>query len=565
MAENEAFDISRSLASEEKKLMPIRALSKASKLMPTVCPIVEMRKEAKSVTFKVESHVLGKMVETMPSSVFEDQSQIEQVPVYAKVSAVQQLSLDRDVTFNSAEQEDNVQSEGEAECEELEVHETVTMVESSVSSHEYEYAFSDQTGDIHSDIQQSYYSESTSLRHSLEEDLENRAVLSSLHSDTRINASIDHSDFICGELYHHYKERTSTSTCPKQSIMSGTSIGTINSVICESPPGSPSQESPLFTDTAFSQNKQHRSGGVTSLTTTEETIRRMLEAGIKGALELQVAFLEAKSRAQHMSLEQFLRNRQLREQDIACTMQHMPCVEVKVKDEIEDRNSLCLLQYRFMLHAPIAFSKALCVHQAVQNEETVVTDFVHSLRTGALHHKQKTKSSGKSGARFYYSNDRRYILKEVKKTEKDLLLKRLISYVKYLMCNPNTFLPRFYGLFTLDLSQIEPSLRVNLGAHLPQLDSITFLVMNNVLYQDHTAPGPTRSIREVYDLKGSIANRFTSLDDADLLKTQLPTAPFQTADAPNVPAEPIVLKDLNLKWYVEFIAILVDTFILLFI
>ena len=57
------------------------------------------------------------------------------------------------------------------------------------------------------------------------------------------------------------------------------------------------------------------------------------------------------------------------------------------------------------------------------------------------------KSSGKSGSFFFYSSDGRFMLKTIKKSEFDLLMKILPDYYDHLTKNPNTLITRYYGLY----------------------------------------------------------------------------------------------------------------------
>eukprot|EP00028_Trichosphaerium_sp_Am-I-7-wt_P014359 CAMPEP_0168509264 /NCGR_PEP_ID=MMETSP0405-20121227/664_1 /TAXON_ID=498012 /ORGANISM="Trichosphaerium sp, Strain Am-I-7 wt" /LENGTH=257 /DNA_ID=CAMNT_0008526673 /DNA_START=638 /DNA_END=1408 /DNA_ORIENTATION=+ len=87
------------------------------------------------------------------------------------------------------------------------------------------------------------------------------------------------------------------------------------------------------------------------------------------------------------------------------------------------------------------------------------------------------------------------ILKTVSNAESDLLLQLLPSYVSHCSLNPDTLLPKFYGLFAINRSGIGSS-------------TTRFVVTNNV-YSSATHFNPA----EKYDLKGSTYGRTATEDD----------------------------------------------------
>ena len=90
---------------------------------------------------------------------------------------------------------------------------------------------------------------------------------------------------------------------------------------------------------------------------------------------------------------------------------------------------------------------------------------------------------GKSGSHFFYSCDRKYVVKTVKKSEMPTLLGMLDKYVESQKANPVSLLPRFFGLYSIAFPN-QPPLRI--------------VVMANVFFS-------TRNLRlhSVFDLKGS--------------------------------------------------------------
>lgn len=100
-------------------------------------------------------------------------------------------------------------------------------------------------------------------------------------------------------------------------------------------------------------------------------------------------------------------------------------------------------------------------------------------------------SSGKSGSSFYYSNDRKFIIKTIHKSEHRHLRKILKDYYYYVLKNPNTLLCQFYGLHRLKMATKTGIVKVHV------------LVMNNLL-------PPTVNMSDCYDLKGSTYGRRTT-------------------------------------------------------
>lgn len=99
-------------------------------------------------------------------------------------------------------------------------------------------------------------------------------------------------------------------------------------------------------------------------------------------------------------------------------------------------------------------------------------------------------SSGKSGSSFYYSNDRKFIIKTIHRSEHKHLRRILKDYYHYVKNNPNTLLCQFYGLHRLKMMTRTGVVKVHV------------LVMNNML-------PPTVRMSDCYDLKGSTHGRKT--------------------------------------------------------
>jgi len=95
---------------------------------------------------------------------------------------------------------------------------------------------------------------------------------------------------------------------------------------------------------------------------------------------------------------------------------------------------------------------------------------------------------GKSGSLFFFTEDMKYCIKTIPKHEAKLLRRILPPYVKHLNDNPNTLLPRFYGLY-----RVKPH----------RGSQVRFVVMSNLF-------ATNLLIHERFDLKGSDVGRYTS-------------------------------------------------------
>jgi 1-phosphatidylinositol-4-phosphate 5-kinase len=89
---------------------------------------------------------------------------------------------------------------------------------------------------------------------------------------------------------------------------------------------------------------------------------------------------------------------------------------------------------------------------------------------------------------FFFSHDRRFIIKTLKSAELPFFVKVLSSFFNHMVAHPDTLLPRFYGLYKLKL---------------PKLSVVRVVVMNNLFYT------PLRQDM-MFDLKGSTIKRWVT-------------------------------------------------------
>ncbi|VAH91063.1 unnamed protein product [Triticum turgidum subsp. durum] len=109
---------------------------------------------------------------------------------------------------------------------------------------------------------------------------------------------------------------------------------------------------------------------------------------------------------------------------------------------------------------------------------------------------RELSSPGKSGSFFYLTNDDRYMIKTMKKSEVKMLLKMLHAYYNHVRAFENTLVAKFFGLHCVKLA----------GANQKK---VRFVIMGNLFCSDHT-------IHRRFDLKGSSLGRTTDKPQAEI-------------------------------------------------
>lgn len=74
-----------------------------------------------------------------------------------------------------------------------------------------------------------------------------------------------------------------------------------------------------------------------------------------------------------------------------------------------------------------------------------------------MNHKSVFKakeSAGKSGSFFFFSFDRKFIIKTMNSSEKKVFIDSLPSYMQHLKQNPKSLIARIYGIFTVEMEDI---------------------------------------------------------------------------------------------------------------
>lgn len=98
-------------------------------------------------------------------------------------------------------------------------------------------------------------------------------------------------------------------------------------------------------------------------------------------------------------------------------------------------------------------------------------------------------SNSKSGEFFFYSHNKKYMIKTVSKQECHTMMEMLPGYYRHLMSQPSTLLTKYFGLYQVKSTR-----------------TIHFLIMGNVF-------PPGLQMTRLYDLKGSTKGRSASEKD----------------------------------------------------
>ncbi|CDW82893.1 1-phosphatidylinositol-4-phosphate 5-kinase [Stylonychia lemnae] len=112
---------------------------------------------------------------------------------------------------------------------------------------------------------------------------------------------------------------------------------------------------------------------------------------------------------------------------------------------------------------------------------------IHNFFTGA----------GKSSSFFFFADNKSFVLKTLKESEKRLLLETnlLENYYEHILQNPNTILSRYYGVYQIRVGNMA---------------EINCFIMDNLLGQDFF------NIERIFDLKGSTRGRIVNLSENEI-------------------------------------------------
>jgi 1-phosphatidylinositol-4-phosphate 5-kinase len=150
-------------------------------------------------------------------------------------------------------------------------------------------------------------------------------------------------------------------------------------------------------------------------------------------------------------------------------------------------------------YSPQLFKQIRLLSGVTENDMQASFGFARLLEKiirGDLDDLKGSSSAGRSNSLFYYSFDKRFIVRTICRNEYCLLKEILPSYFEYIQQNPHSYITRFYEFSKLRL--------MNGG----EIKKVYYVVMNNVFYN-------TRSIHTCYDIKGSFYGRSSQQKSAD--------------------------------------------------
>ena len=98
------------------------------------------------------------------------------------------------------------------------------------------------------------------------------------------------------------------------------------------------------------------------------------------------------------------------------------------------------------------------------------------------------EAAGASGSFFFFSHDRRFIVKTMSDEELQLIQNILPKFHRYLKKNPTSLISHIYGVYSVEMEGYK---KVNL------------ILMGNTLRFDNK-----NDISRIYDLKGSLFSRY---------------------------------------------------------
>jgi len=102
------------------------------------------------------------------------------------------------------------------------------------------------------------------------------------------------------------------------------------------------------------------------------------------------------------------------------------------------------------------------------------------------------QGAGKSESFFFFTDNKEFVLKTLKQSERKLLLETVVleKYFEHLQGHPNSLLSRFYGVYTIRMK--------NMG-------EVTCFITDNLIGKDFM------NVVRMYDLKGSTFDRKVNL------------------------------------------------------
>lgn len=107
--------------------------------------------------------------------------------------------------------------------------------------------------------------------------------------------------------------------------------------------------------------------------------------------------------------------------------------------------------------ATVEYSPAL--FEAIKEMDKITANDILFSLNPELNRQQVFKakeSAGKSGSFFFFSFDRRFLIKTMNNAELKVFRNCLPDYVMFLRENPDSMIARIYGVFTVQMEDITP-------------------------------------------------------------------------------------------------------------
>lgn len=159
-----------------------------------------------------------------------------------------------------------------------------------------------------------------------------------------------------------------------------------------------------------------------------------------------------------------------------------------------------VLKFKFIDYAPLVFYKLRNFH-GISEERYIKSLGPNQLINSIMSNDNKTLyelcSSGQSGSLFYYTKDRRYMMKTIPEREFDKFRSVLKPYFEHMREYKDSLISRFYGLHEVVWQGSDNK------------ENVRYLVIMNNVFTDF-ATGVK------FDLKGSVTGRTALRDDQNL-------------------------------------------------
>lgn len=105
------------------------------------------------------------------------------------------------------------------------------------------------------------------------------------------------------------------------------------------------------------------------------------------------------------------------------------------------------------------------------------------------------EGAGRSGSFFFFSHDKRFIIKTMSTAELSLMTKLLPDYVEHFKAHPDSLIAKIFGVFTVKVASLSP---------------VTVILMENTLRLN------SDNLEYLFDLKGSWVARTSDPTDGTL-------------------------------------------------